>query len=236
MKLLKIIFLLITIGLSGCCFDCTNTKNEYDYLVERNNELSNVNRNNEAWLNAKEMFYSKIETQRREAESAVLQARVCDYILPLCPVDMTETGRAIIAKHGTKFDTPAISQLQIGKVMLIIFGLLIGSFFTYGIFLFLIIPNENTFQKARNELENLYKRAANFESQNLEDSLKRKAELESTIQKLENKEIQITKLIDSQQDQLTEKELKVFHLKNQIAGFENDIARLKATMDAMKGF
>lgn len=230
------------IGLSGCS-NCENTKEEHDNALKRISDLEAIIKNNEAWLKSKEeyfsekeKYYSKIEAQRRETESAVQQTRVCDYIIKTCPSDMTEPGRAIIAKFGTKFDTNDISELQIRKLIIIIIGLTIFCLFIYGLWFFLITPNKKDFQKAKNELDNLRREAAKFESEALEDSLKRKAELESTIQKLENRKIQITKLIDSQNEQFEENERESIRLANKITGYEKDIARLKATMDAMKGF
>lgn len=243
MKILKVAFLLSILVLSGCCIDCKNTSEEYDGALKKISNLEAKDKNNEAWLNSqeeffskKEKYYSKIETQRRETESAVQQTRVCDYILQTCPSDMTEPGRAIIAKYGTKFDTTDISELQIRKVIIIIFGLSIVGLFIYGLWFFLITPNKKDFQKAKNELDNLHRKAAKFESEAIEGSLRRKAEIESTIQQLENKEIQISELVDFQNEQFEENELESIRLANKITGYEKDIARLKATMDAMKGF
>lgn len=243
MRILKVAFLLSIIVLSGCCIDCKNTAEEYDNALKKISNLEATNKNNEAWLNSQEEFYSKkekyfskIETQRREIESAVQQTRVCDYIVPTCPSDMTAPGRAIIAKYGTKFDTNDISELQIMKVIIIIIGFFIFGLFIYGLWFFLITPNKRDFQKAKNELDNLHRKAAKFESEAIEGSLRRKADIESTIQQLENKEIQISELIDFQNKQFEENELKSIRLTNKNSDFEKDIARLKATMDAMKGF
>jgi len=243
MKILKIVLLILVIGVSGCCLDCENTKEEHDNALKKIRNLEAIIKNNETWLNSKEeyysqleKYYSKIETQHRENESSVLQARVCDYIFPLCPRDMTEPGRAIIAKYGTKFDTPKILKIQIDKIIIMLCGLPAGGIFLYGLWLFIVTPNKKAFQKANVELESIYKEASTFKSQSTEDTTKLKAELVSQNNNIKDENNQLSKQNDFLYADIQEKEVKISHLINQASGLEKDIARLKATMDATKGF
>jgi hypothetical protein len=223
-------------SLVGCgCIDCTNTKKEYEDLLNKYNECKTSAENNKAWINNKIDYYSKIETERRENESAVLQARLCDYIVPICPKDMTDTGRSIIAKFGSKFDTPEIQKWLIGKIMTLLFGVFIVGVLIRRLWIFMVIPNEKAFQKANSMLASKYEEATELESRTLDVSLKRKTELETSIRELEDKELLTRNQIDLLDDEMAEKEVKSIHLANTISNLENDVVRLRATMDAMKG-
>lgn len=224
-------------SLEGCgCIDCTNTKEEYDTLLNENIELKSTAENNKAWLNEKIDFYSKIETQRREAESAVLQARVCDYIVPLCPRDMTEPGRAIIAKYGTKFDTPRISEFQNSKIIIILLGFSIIGVLIRSLWISIITPTEKHFQEAKLLMEMSRKEALEIKSKTLADSLKRKSELETENKKIVDKNALLNHQNNLLENDIAENEINLVELTHQSSELEKDIARLKATMDAMKGF
>lgn len=238
MRILTIVFFLMIIGLlEGCgCTNCTNTKKEYDDLLNENIELIRIAENNKAWLNEKIDFYSKIETQRREAESAVLQARVCDYIVPLCPKDMTEPGRSIIAKYGTKFDTPEISEFQNSKLIILLLGFSIIGVLIRSLWIFIVTPTKKDFQEAKMLIDISRKEALEIKSKILADSLKLNSELESENKKLLDKNAILNQQNDLLEDKIAENEINVVDLTYQSSELEKDIARLKATMDATKGF
>lgn len=236
MRIIRFAFLLLSVLLSGCCIDCKNTREEYDYALQRVSELETAQINNAAWINYKENYYSKIETQRREAEAAVLQTRVCDYIIPLCPGDMTAPGRIIIKKYGTDFDTPEIHEWQLRKLFTIVLSLVIILTITYFCWISIIKPNNDSFQEAKLAIERSYERAARIESTAVENSSDRKAKLEEIILKLENREKEISTSVYYKENQLLEKETELNRLEKKILTLEKDIFRLKATMDAMKGF
>ncbi len=237
MKLFKIFCLLmIMASLGGCgCIDCTNTKKEHDDLLKKYNECKTSAENDKAWINNNIDYYSKLETERRENESAVLQARLCDYIVPICPKDMTDTGRSIITKFGSKFDTPDIQKWLIGKILTLLFGVFVVGVLIRRLWIFLVIPNEKAFQKANSTLASIYKEATELKSRTLDASLRRKAELETSIRELENKEILVKERINLKDDELAEMEGTAIYMANQIKNLEKDVARLKATIDAMKG-
>ena len=243
MKILKIVLLILVVGLSGCCIDCENTKEEHDNALKRISNLEAIIKNNEAWLNSKEehysqleKYYSKIETQHRENESSVLQARVCDYIVPLCPKDMTEPGRAIIAKYGTKFDTPRISEFQNSKLIIILLGFSIIGVLIRSLWISIVTPTEKHFQEARLLMEISRNEALEIKSKTLADSLKRKSELEIENKKIVDKNALLNHENDLLENEIEESELNLVELTNQSSELKKDIARLKATMDAMKGF
>jgi len=224
-------------SLEGCgCIDCTNTKEEHDTLLKEIIELKSTAENNKAWLNEKIDFYSKIETERREAESAVLQARVCDYIVPLCPRDMTEPGRALIANYGTKFDTPRISGFQNSKLIILLLGFSIIGVLIRSLWISIITPTEKHFQEAKLLMEMSRNEALEIKSKTLADSLKRKSELEIENKKIVDKNALLNHQNDLLENDIEENEINLVELTHQSSELEKDIARLKATMDAMKGF
>ena len=88
--------------------------------------------------------------------------------------------------------------------------------------------------EAKEELHNIYSEAIKLKSRFSEEALIFNAELVSQNNNLKDENNRLSEENDLLDDDIQEKEANVFQLTNQVTGLEKDVARMMATMDAMK--
>jgi hypothetical protein len=127
MRSLRFATLSLMFLLSGCCLDCTNTKAEFEGLQAQLATLNQIKADAQ-WIETQADFYSQKAVQERANESAVMIARVCDYVVPVCERELVEPGRQLIAKYGTQYDSPVTVKNQFLKLIFMVSSTLASLF------------------------------------------------------------------------------------------------------------
>lgn len=234
--------IFVLFSLTGCCLDCTNTKSEYDAAIETIQKLRGQVQEYSAWADTTVKSLNAQEVKNRELEKAVFNARICDYVVSICPGSMTAPGRALIAQFGTKYDTPGILTAQIGKlIMLAALVVAICVFVTFG-WLQLIAPRK----KAIDELERTTKashqtlEAAKLEAEGLLEAARQNAdqtalEAANDLQAVAEATERELASLKTAKTHRAEAEIALAKAKAELTALDTSVRNMKAAQDAIKG-
>lgn len=235
MKFIKYFNILILLILSGCCIDCSNTKKEFEDIQAQNVELISQAKNNAKWIDQKVSFYGEKEVLERARESAVLTARICDYLIQVCPSEMTDSGRKLIAEFDTKYDSPRTIKLQLSKLIFLISSLGGASILLYALWIIILQPKKQQLDNAKRLIEQAPEQANSIIAAAKVAIEKYNLELQSTNFELENRAQQLERRQDNATASLVEKTAYLAELKQQIFTLQEDITRLEKARDALNG-
>lgn len=234
MKILLFFALSFVFFLSGCCPDCTNSKAEFEGLQAQLATLNQVKSDAE-WIQKQADFYSQKAVQERTNESAVMLARVCDYVIPVCEREMVEPGRRLIADFGTQYDSPATVKNQIFKLVFMGSLVLASLLMLIAAWWVLVRPSKQKLDDARQLVSE-----ARTEALALQEHARQRAdESERKLQSAREEEEERLRILRAEADdaeaRADETKDKLVEMELRQQALQNDINRLQKIRDDLNG-